>query len=471
MNNPGPSSSKKYSLTKQFGVLSVVFISIVTVALWVVVSYYLTKEMLDREWEITAAFVRKEARKHLSSGDLGGWNTSAVAKRFDQLSRDITMMPGIARIKLYNSEGVIVWSDEKRLIGNRFDDNPDLARALDGLVVAQLSPVAKGENLFERDAFPDLIEVYVPIFSQDSKDVVGVIETYKVARGLFQDIHKARLIVLLVALAGGGLLYVSLFAIVRRAARKINEQQSSLLKMHSELMASQRLAEIGEMAAAVAHGIRNPLSSIRAAAQLAQIDCADPTSGDKREEQLRVLKNIIREVDRVEERVRGLLNFVRPLESHVSPVDVNLVAQDVVRALRGRFESSGISLRPNLHPDLPKLNLDPAQLEQIFIGVLTNAIEATPRGGEVTMATTFANFGSSRALRISIEDTGEGIPAENREQVFTPFFTTKPHGTGIGLSLTKKFVERNGGTIVISHGTQRGTRVEITFPISGTAKA
>ena len=98
--------------------------------------------------------------------------------------------------------------------------------------------------------------------------------------------------------------------------------------------------------------------------------------------------------------------------------------------------------------------------------LITNAMEATPKGGLVTIRTKSLAGNGDGKVRLSIEDTGEGIPPENRKRVFEPFFTTKPHGTGIGLSLAKKFVERNGGAIAISDSTTVGTKVEISLPIA-----
>ena len=96
--------------------------------------------------------------------------------------------------------------------------------------------------------------------------------------------------------------------------------------------------------------------------------------------------------------------------------------------------------------------------------------EAMPKGGKVTIRTkALRGSGSEKALSVSIEDTGDGIPVENREQVFVPFFTTKAHGTGIGLPLAKKFVETNGGTISIADGSNGGTRIDVKFPLNGTS--
>lgn len=465
---PMSHSPKEFSLTKRFALLSFICIGILTVALAIIVSHYLTKQMLDREWETTAKFIRTEVRQLLVPEDFKAKELSAVANKFERLHQQITLMPDIARIKVYNPKGVILWSDEKRLIGTFFAGNPELKEALEGEVVAEVSPITKVENVYERGPFRSLVEVYVPIFSAEGREIIGVIETYRSAESLFRDIQRAKLMIVLVGLLGGGGLYLSLFAIVRRASRKIDEQQRHLLTMQSELIASQRMAAIGEMAAAVAHGIGNPLASIRAAAQVARLECENQTGCTLFQWNQGNLGNIIREVDRVEKRMRGLLNFVGPLEPRTSLVDINLLLQEVVQGLRARFEEAEVTPRLDLDQTLPKTALDPFHIEQVFLGLLTNAIEATPPGGTVTVSAEVISFrGNSPGIRISIEDTGEGIPPENRERVFEPFFTTKPHGTGLGLALAKKFVERNGGAIAILEGSKGGARVEITFPGAG----
>ena len=456
----------RFDLTKRFALLSFLCIGILTAALCWIASRYLSKEMLDREWKTTAQIIRAETRQTVTSDDFKAADPKTVEIKFDELHRQITAMPDITRIKIYNVKGVIIWSDEKRLIGQAFADNDELQEALEGKVVTDISDIEKAENVFERGAFQKLAEVYVPIYSENGREIVGVIESYKSIEALVRDIRKARLAIVLVSVGGGLLLYLSLFFIVRRAARKIDEQQRNLLKMQSELVASQRMAAIGEMAAAVAHGIGNPLSSIRAAAQVAKFDCASHDACEEAERTQRNLESIMQQVDRVQRRMRGLLNFVRPLEPDRALIDVNALLREAVEVLRSRYDKAGVTARLALAPHLPEVLLDPNHLEQVVQGLLTNALEATPRAGTVTVASKLLPTpGNSRALSIAIEDTGEGIPPENRERVFEPFFTTKAHGTGIGLPLAKKFVERNGGTISLSDGSQGGTRVEVVFPL------
>jgi signal transduction histidine kinase len=327
-----------------------------------------------------------------------------------------------------------------------------------------MSSLSKPENVFEQETVSRAVEVYVPVYAEGTGEFLGVFETYKRADSIYRDIHEARMVVLLGALGGGLLLYLSLFAIVRQAAKKIAEQQENLLTMQSELVASQRMAAVGEMAAAVAHGIGNPLSSIRAAAQVGKLDCSDSEGSQLRDKTLNTLDAIIQQVDRVQRRMQGLLNFAKPMEPKPVAVELNFVLSDIVQNLAPRFAAAGITPTLELDRNLPIARLDASHIEQIFMSLINNAIEATPAGGRVTIRTAVnPGNGTAPTINVTVEDTGEGIPVESRKQVFEPFFTTKPHGTGIGLPLAKKFVERNGGRIEISEAPGGGARFDVTF--------
>jgi two-component system, NtrC family, sensor histidine kinase HydH len=456
------------SLTARFGFYSFLCIGIMATALWFIVSQYMISEILEREWQSTAQFVRGEVKEFLVPEDFKTRDRKSVGYKFEQLLRHITTVPDLVRFKVYNPQGVVIWSDDKRLVGRSFPGNDELREAIQGKIVADLSSLNKKENVFEDEAMQGAIEIYVPIYADNPRELLGVMETYKKADSVYRSIRKARLIVLLGALGGGLLLYVSLLAIVRQAEKQIREQQDDLFKIQSELIGSQRLAVVGEMAAAVAHGIGNPLSSIRAAAQVAQLDCHECEDSNLRQKMLRTLDGIVHQVDRMQKRMQGLLNFAKPMEPRLVPVEINLLLSDIIDGLKARFTEAGVSLRLNLDRSLPKTQLDANHVEQVFMGLLTNALEATPNGGSVTVRTKFHadNSGPPR-INVSVEDTGEGIPIESRERIFEPFFTTKSHGTGIGLPLAKKFVERNGGTIAISDGLARGTKFDVTFPVSG----
>lgn len=452
------------NLTARFGFYSFLCIGIMTAVLWFVVSRQLTAQILEREWEITAQMLRAEVQQVLVDYDFQATDRKSVGHKFEELLRNVTLMPDIMRFKVYNPKGTIIWSDDKRLVGQTFADNEDLREALEGKVVADTTLLEKAENLFDRVPLGSAIELYVPIYN-GTKELLGVIEIYKRPDVLFRDIQRARLMVLLVALGGGVLLYASLFAIVHQAAKKIDEQQENLLAMQNELVASQRMAAVGEMAAAVAHGIGNPLSSIRAVAQVAMLDVKAEHDPEHTQKTNAGLQRIMEQVDRVQKRMQGLLNFAKPMEPHPAPVEMNALIGDVLETLRPRFADAAVKPNLDLGLNLPKLILDANHAEQILMGLITNALEATPKDGMVTVRTK-AQPGNGHApeVVVTVEDSGDGIPLENRKKVFEPFFTTKSYGTGIGLPLAKKFVERNGGKIEISDSTLGGTKIDVTFP-------
>src|SRR5580765_2027368 len=453
------------NLTTRFALHSLVCISIMTVALWFIVSNYLINQILDREWRTTAQIVRADVRKFLEEYDFKAQDRKSVGPKFAALLEHMRLAPEIIRFRVYNPKAIVIWSDNKQLVGKYFGDNPQLQKALRGNVIADMGARQQSDNAMDGKATSPVVEVYVPIYGENGKELLGVFETYRRPDAIFRAVHEARLVVLLGAVGGGLLLYVSLFAVMRRAARKIAEQQEHLLQMQAELAASQRMALVGEMAAAVAHGIGNPLSSIRDAAQVALLDAEGADGSEQKGKMTENLQSIMQQVDRVQKRMQGLLNFAKPLEPRPSRVEVNSVVREVLETMGARFSDAKVTLDLDLDATSPSVSSDVNQLEQALMVLITNALEATPKGGSVTIRTKSSDHnGAGAVVQLSIEDTGEGIPAENRERVFEPFFTTKPHGTGIGLSLAKKFVERNGGTITIANGVNTGTKVEVTLP-------
>jgi signal transduction histidine kinase len=457
------------SLTTRFALYSFVCVSIMTAALWLIVSNYLINQILDREWQTTAQMVRTDVRKFLEAYDFKTKDRKSVGYKFASLLDYMRLSPDILGFKVYSPQSVVLWSDNKQLVGKAFPDNAQLQKALRGEVIADMASFRRSENSLDRNAPASAIEIYVPIHSESGNELLGVFETQRRADAVIRAIHQARLVVLLGALGGGLLLYVSLFAIVQQAARKIAEQQENLLKMRSELIASQRMAALGEMAAAVAHGIGNPLSSIRAATQVAMLDAE--TDGCEKSPQMREnLQKIVQQVDRVQKRMQGLLNFVKPLEPRPVQIDINAIVRDVTETLRARFQDARVKLNLDLDTELPSIVSDASHLEQALMALITNALEATPENGIVTIRTQSRSNGVGSTVRLLIEDAGSGIPTENRQRIFEPFFTTKPQGTGIGLPLAKKFLERNGGTIRIADDSGAGAAIEILLPAAGEQK-
>jgi signal transduction histidine kinase len=236
--------------------------------------------------------------------------------------------------------------------------------------------------------------------------------------------------------------------------KRVNQE---LRDAQSRLIEAERFAAIGELSALVAHGIRNPLAGIKAAAQYAELDLS--TDHPLREN----IADIITEVDKLEGRIKALLDFARPFEPHPAPCDVPQIVRDALASLRNQITAQGITVATEFDPDLPPAHLDYAQIEQVLLALLSNAIEAMPRGGRLTINADRVEGG--RRLRLVVADTGPGIHPTQLPHLFDLFVTGKPSGTGLGLAFAKRIVELHQGRISVASELTRGSRFTIDLPI------
>jgi signal transduction histidine kinase len=250
-------------------------------------------------------------------------------------------------------------------------------------------------------------------------------------------------------------------AFVRMAERLHGAQEDlrhkidTLRETQSQLIQSEKLASLGQMAAAVAHGLRNPLASIRAATQLSLLRL--PADSPLREQ----LTAVIGEVDRLEKRIVHLLDFARPAPFAPAPRSLRGLVEGVLGVFEERIAKQDVTLRLELDARLPETWVDASQVEQAILEVVANALDSMPRGGSLTLAAAAAE---PSGVRLTIEDTGAGIPRDALGRVGEPFFTTRADGTGLGLAIAKRFVEQNEGRFEISSTEGTGTVVAITLP-------
>ena len=220
-----------------------------------------------------------------------------------------------------------------------------------------------------------------------------------------------------------------------------------------------RLEAIGEVAAGVAHELRNPLFGISSAAQLLRFRVADDPVVDKN------VGRILREVERLNRMVTALLEYGRHSAAVLVPGDPEAVWDDVLEGERGRLESRGLVLTkeradpPGGGP--PRHHIDAEQLAQVFLNVLVNAVDAAPEGSDLALTYTTLPSG---AWRCRLHNGGPAIPPEVLSRVFEIFYSTKPGGTGIGLALCQRIIDEHRGTIVLESAPEAGTAVTITLP-------
>lgn len=244
---------------------------------------------------------------------------------------------------------------------------------------------------------------------------------------------------------------------IGRVATEFERMVGALSERDAQLRKSERLAAFGRLAAHVTHEVRNPLNSIRLNVELLEEDVADAAPDSRR-----MLTSIVREVDRLTEITDQYLRLVRLPEPRLKQTDFAELVRDIARFLGPEMERANVSVQLSLAPLAP-LAMDEDQIRQALLNLCRNAREAMPDGGELRIELKPHESGALLALR----DQGSGIPEDEREKIFDLFYTTKQHGTGLGLPLTLEIVAAHGGRLECLPGPEGGTIFQLWLPASG----
>ncbi len=254
-------------------------------------------------------------------------------------------------------------------------------------------------------------------------------------------------------------------------ARKVIEHVRDITeryRLEEAARRCERLAVVGELAAGMAHEIRNPLASIVASVDLLDLEAGRPV-GHEGQVLLGVLK---KEAKRINQLLTDFLKFARPRPLRLCRTDVNAILRGVGELARTHPKNGGrVLVREALDTSLPVIEADADLIEQALLNIAINALEAMPQGGELSLLTTAAAPASDDGVEIAIADTGTGISEQERQRIFEPFHTTKPDGTGLGLAITYRVVEQHGGSIAVDGRPGAGTTVRIRLPRSVPAAA
>jgi signal transduction histidine kinase len=246
--------------------------------------------------------------------------------------------------------------------------------------------------------------------------------------------------------------------------RRLDQAQKEVEKQHQiQMERADRLASLGELASGIAHEIRNPLAGISSAIQVIAEEM------DPQDQHREVTQRIMEEIERVSSSLENILSYSRPTPLEYSLSDLNNILDQALF-----LASSGIrdlQCIKEYDPKLPQIELDPQQMQQVFLNIILNAIQAMPpTQGKLTLRTAVEGDGHNRWIAVKISDNGEGIPKDNLDKIFQPFFTTRQRGTGLGLSIAQRIIEQHGGTISVESELGKGTTFSIFFPLPEDSK-
>ncbi len=450
--------NKSFNFLRWFSLLSLVCILLIGATLAVLLSRFSTQQMIERDAVVSKQFIDSIMQAEDTWSYFVNREDSSAKAVLDSFFNHVVYMSDVVRGSVYAQDGTIIWSSNKNFIGKAIGPNPELQEALEGKIVVKTWVVGEDDKAEHIDFAPEnmgmpIIEEYLPVTNTANGEVIGAVEIYKMPEKLFAAIQYGKLLVWGSTVAAGTLLYVVLFGFVRRANTALREQQEKLID-------SETMAAIGEMASAVGHGIRNPLSAIRSSAELTM----DVASEDVHE----FADDIIQESDRLDRWLREFLAFSQagcaPFHHRQGTANINDLVTEHLRDMSRLIEKSKVHLVVDTLEAAPRVIGNEAALGQVLSVILTNALDVMPNGGELTASSKLDALGLN--VLVKIVDTGPGLSKEMLQKIFRPSFTTKKAGLGLGLALSRRILARYGGQLQITSEEGEGTTVTLKIPVA-----
>jgi signal transduction histidine kinase len=247
-----------------------------------------------------------------------------------------------------------------------------------------------------------------------------------------------------------------------RLAMAMNHMMMQLVRRHEMLVQAHKLKAVGTLTAGVAHELNNPINNIMLTAETLREEYRDLPE----EERLDMVNDLVSQSERAQKIVRNLLDFARESEIESEPHEVQDLIEDTLRLATNQIKHSKVKVKGDMAPNLPPVYGDRRQLEQVFLNIVLNALDAMPEGGTLGIACN--NTPDRELVSVEFTDTGIGIPEQRISDVFNPFYTTKPDakGTGLGLSVSLGIIRQHGGDIKVKSQVGKGTTFSVLLPVA-----
>jgi two-component system, NtrC family, sensor histidine kinase HydH len=246
----------------------------------------------------------------------------------------------------------------------------------------------------------------------------------------------------------------------REEARKLQETAQRLQEAQAEVRRSERLAALGQLTAGLAHELRNPLGTMKSSAELLKRNVpADNALATE------MAGYISEEVDRTNSLITRFLEFAKPQHMKLEQGDLTELLDGVIQRFEREHGAPAVSVYKNYSPDVGPVAFDGQLLERVFSNLLSNAAQASQPGAAVTVKTKPVETEAGKGVEVSIIDRGSGIDPKNLENIFNPFFTTKPDGVGLGLAIVSKIVDEHGGSITVESTPGEGSTFRVYLPV------
>ena len=381
-------------------------------------------------------------------------------ERLDKVVRSAMHSFKIETVNIYSMDNKISYSFDQIMIGRQNYGGTGYLQARMGKWNSRLAQ--RGNFLQILFGFPKEVRLitFAPLRQESqvgklSGMVLGVVEIVQDLSEDYKVIFGIQILVVITCTVLMGAVFVVLVYVVKRGEGIIQKRTMERLRLKERLAHAERLSSLGEMAAGISHEIRNPLGIIRSSAELLKKKVAkvDPENS--------IPDIIVEEASRLNAIITDFINFAKPRSPNIAACRVEEVIGKNITFLEAQIKEQGYVIKKNYQNSLPEIMADGTMLYQSFLNILINAMQSMPEGGRILVEVS----SSDQIVTVHFDDEGQGIPNENLEKIWDPFFTTKEMGTGLGLGIVKNIVESHGGSIQIVNRPIRGTRVTIELPV------
>ena len=385
------------------------------------------------------------------------------------------------------------------VVSDHIRDNEEIWRSrLPEKVSEEMSAMGRRDLRLEGKTVP-IIEIEVPVYAEGTQDYWGSVKVGLSLEENRKEIRQTRLMLILIGCGGFLLGLIGAVVLAKRItgplqklvegtvriskgdftqtisvgsrdeigdlARSFNEMTKDLLETRRrmedanlKLIQAEKLASIGRISASIAHEIRNPLTSVKLNIQkLMQNEHLD----EEEKEHLSISQEGIGQIEKF---IKELLNFTRVSDLNPERFSVVQIVEESLKMMRNSFQEKKIVLEKNFAADLPSVVVDGDKIRQVFLNILRNAVEAVEEGGKIGLALSRVKENGVARIKVRISDDGCGIPEKDWENIFEPFYTTKPSGFGLGLSNARKIVEQHRGSLRVTKTKGKGTTFEVRIP-------
>jgi signal transduction histidine kinase len=454
-----------------FAAVSLLMIIAMVIGTGLVQAPFYRQSIIDREASIVRDMVYALALDHeVSAADMQNYTDEQAKRRLDLAFATLTKLPGAARIKVFNQDKTIIWSDDTSLVGTQRTGHPiRLGQAMVGKVQAVFN--GPGHSLMsgeQAERAPATIECYVPIFGKNTglgnAPVIGVLSLYRDTQDVNQTIQQGLYLLWAVIGGFGLLLFVVLYKVFSLAYFRQKAAESNLSRLtieHERIVQIEKMSAMGELVGEIAHQLNNPLVGVINLSQLAEREIRNPERVAELLAQVRKAGTECRDI------VQRILRINQISRSELHATDIKELVKDTIT-----FCHQSVDLRHVVNfvesDPLISLNVDPVLIRQALFNLIHNAILAAPES-PVQVEVVMSEHQQLPGVLLSVTDSGPGFSKETAAKLFKPFFTTRVNGTGLGLSVAQHIAMKHGGVVLAENLPKGGAKFSIWLPMVTTS--